>query len=78
MDIEGNTVRESAMTEGDLSGFAVTIPFFVAPCIPFFSSGCWRWRDLAGVGNGLAVPLEFLVLEDGRTFKKDAIPGHAG
>lgn len=78
MDLEGNTVRETAMAEGDLPGFAVTIPFFIAPRIPFLSFGCWRWRDLAGVGNGLAVPLEALVLEDGRNFKKDTILGHAG
>lgn len=65
MDLEGNTVRETAMAEGDLPGCGVTIPFIVAPCIPFLSFGCWRWRDLAGIGNGLAVPLEALVLQEG-------------
>lgn len=78
MDLEGNTVRKTAMAEGDLPGFSVTVPFFIAPRIPFLSFGCWRWRDLAGVGNSLAVPLEALVLENRRTFKKDAILGHAG
>lgn len=78
MDLEGNTVRETAMSKGDLPGLSVTVPYFIAPRIPFLSFGCWRWRDLAGVGNGLAVLLEPLVLEDSRTFKKDAILGHAG
>lgn len=40
------------MAEGDLPGCAVTIPFFVAPCIPFLFLGCWPWRDLAGISNG--------------------------
>ena len=66
------------MAEGDLPSFAVNIPFFVTPCVPFASFGWWRGRNLAGEGNGLAVPLEAVVLEDGRTLDKAAMLGHAG
>lgn len=78
MDLKSNTVRKTAMAKGDLPSFAVIVPFFVTPRVPFASLGSWWWRNLAGVGDGLAVPLEAVVLEDGRTFGKDAMRGYAG
>lgn len=49
-DLKSNTVRETGIAKGDLPGLTVTIPFFVAPCIPPASFGCWRGRHLTGVG----------------------------